>query len=144
MCKFFFNSPTLTHAWEVTSAKYLVCIFLDLHAYIHLHIRKHLTWGFCYVLAVWGASLRVGNSPGTATSGPCFVWAKVVWPAHHWEQRTPKAGPFMPSPGLLWSNPHKLRWPWQGPLAAAPQLQTLPIQSPILPLPSYGNICTMM
>lgn len=145
MCKFFFPILLLLlHAWEVTSAKYLVCIFLDLHAYIHLHIRKHLTWGFCYVLAVWGASPESWQQPqAQQLQGPALFEPRSCDQPITENRGTPKAGPFMLVRTPLGAIHTNLPWPWQG-LCSCSTASDSSHQSPILPLPWYVNIYTMM
>ena len=58
---------------------------------------------------------------------------------------TLRLGHFCPVQDSSWSNPHQISRGVGGDSSGAvPQLQTLPIQSPVLPLPSRGHVCSMM
>lgn len=60
-------------------------------------------------------------------------------------ERILRLGRFCPVQVSSGSNPHQISCGVGGDFSgAAPQLQTLPIQSPILPLPSRGPVCTVM
>lgn len=109
MCKFFFQfSYSYSMPGEVTSAKYLVCIFLDLHAYIPLTYSQASDLGILLCLSGVRCISESWQQPqhNSFRALLCLSQGRVTSPSLRTEGLL-RLGHLCPVRTPSWSNPHK-------------------------------------